>query len=136
MPDRRRPCGKDCLRCWRNKLKHGCPKAKPEIFGLEIHNTKVRTTDLDHPDECKMYKKSVLLDLAHQKKDERLAAKKEKHLKEDCFTPRIKFCLMEGPVMYFVVNADLIKAMGIGKTAAQVAHAAIAANNQMPKDAL
>jgi len=36
--------------------------------------------------------------------------------------------------MYFVVNADLIKQMGIGKITAQVAHAAIAVHNQMPKN--
>ena len=36
--------------------------------------------------------------------------------------------------MYFVVNSDLIKQMGTGKIAAQVAHAAIAVHNQMPKN--
>ena len=40
------------------------------------------------------------------------------------------------PVMYFIVNADLIKQMGPGKIAAQVAHAAIDAYTHMPKDAL
>lgn len=31
MPDKRNSfhCGsKDCLRCWRNKMKHGCPQAQ------------------------------------------------------------------------------------------------------------
>lgn len=32
--------------------------------------------------------------------------------------------------MYFIVNADVVKQMGIGKTAAQVAHAAIDANSR------
>lgn len=36
--------------------------------------------------------------------------------------------------MYFVVNSDLVKQMGTGKIAAQVAHAAIAVYNQMPKN--
>lgn len=36
--------------------------------------------------------------------------------------------------MYFVVNSDLIKQMGTGKIAAQVAHAAIDVHNQMPKN--
>jgi PTH2 family peptidyl-tRNA hydrolase len=36
--------------------------------------------------------------------------------------------------MYFVVNADLVKQMGPGKIAAQVAHAAIDVYNRMPKN--
>lgn len=30
MPEKRyhRGCGGECLRCWRNRLKHGCPQAK------------------------------------------------------------------------------------------------------------
>lgn len=36
--------------------------------------------------------------------------------------------------MYFVVNSDLVKQMGAGKIAAQVAHAAISVYNQMPKN--
>lgn len=39
-------------------------------------------------------------------------------------------------VMYFIVNSDLVKQMGTGKIAAQVAHAAINVYARMPKDEL
>jgi len=30
-------CGKNCLRCWQNKLKYGCRHSKPELgFGVQI----------------------------------------------------------------------------------------------------
>ena len=28
MPDKRYKCGTGCLRCWENRLKHGCPQAQ------------------------------------------------------------------------------------------------------------
>jgi hypothetical protein len=28
MPDKRRKDGEGCLRCWQNKMKHGCPQAQ------------------------------------------------------------------------------------------------------------
>lgn len=32
MPDKRRPCGKGCIRCWQNRLKHANPHAKKYII--------------------------------------------------------------------------------------------------------
>jgi hypothetical protein len=43
MPDKRTPCGNTCIRCWRNRLKHGNEKAKaylkahPELNGFKVH---------------------------------------------------------------------------------------------------
>lgn len=31
MPDKRTPCGKECVRCWQNRLRHGNKTAKQFI---------------------------------------------------------------------------------------------------------
>jgi len=48
MPDKNfRPgCGPGCIRCWRNKLKHGCPQAK-----AYMKKHKVETLEVTDPIE-------------------------------------------------------------------------------------
>lgn len=51
MPDKRHPCGKSCIRCWRNKLKHGNKESKRLLkkMGIKIddsYKNKKESSDL------------------------------------------------------------------------------------------
>ena len=51
MPDKRYKCGTGCLRCWENRLKHGCPQAQaylkkhPKSVPYEIVGKKEESYD-------------------------------------------------------------------------------------------
>jgi hypothetical protein len=58
MPDKRKPCGKNCLRCWRNKLKHANPQSKAYLIKLNnksnsntepINETDIESTNKADP---------------------------------------------------------------------------------------
>jgi len=58
MPDKRRKDGKRCLRCWRNKLKHG-NKLKKVNGGRGQESVKeILAKDVPRREKIKLFKKS------------------------------------------------------------------------------
>ena len=55
MPDKFRRCGNGCLRCWRNKLKHGVHKSSSMDFKV------IKPEPEPKPDEPKLQPKSMTI---------------------------------------------------------------------------
>jgi len=83
MPDKRykKGCGPECLRCWRNKLKHGNPQAKkfiaehPELFKNAAH-WEIHGEDKQSKDKNRLIKSMIKEEEAKQQHIEQEQARR------------------------------------------------------------
>ena len=68
MPDKiyRKDCGKDCVRCWRNRLKHGNPESKRYLKKQMELEKGIEKKEDEMPELLKEYMRKEKVTETHQ----------------------------------------------------------------------